>query len=120
MSLSPWLGGTWEVGSLGSVQFVIALLSDLGQIPPSPALCSVYICVENSWPLKILVSLLEKDALEPCCFPGHRLRSPDFEWLSVTFSKCLYLFVPPFPHLSSGNDRTLKGTACDRDSRRKS
>lgn len=117
MLLSPWLGGTWEAGSLNSGRSVIALLGDLGQVPPSRALCSVYICVENSWPLEILVSLLKKDALEPCCSPGHRGGVRNFERLPVTFSK-VYLLMPPSPHLSNGDERTLKGTRRERDSGR--
>lgn len=60
MLLSPWLGGTGEAGSPSSGQSIVALLGDLGQVLPPHALCSVYICVENSWPLEILVSLLRK------------------------------------------------------------
>ena len=89
-SLSPWLGGAWEAGSLSAAHSVIALPCDLGQVPPppTPALCSVYICVENSWPLESLGTLLKKDALGSCCAPGHSIPEGQIRRSTALTSLC--------------------------------
>lgn len=48
-------------------------LCDLGQPPDTPTPGRAYIWIENSWPFDILVTLLKTDALESCCFLGHRV-----------------------------------------------
>lgn len=91
--LARWrLGGREPRCSTFCHRFAVC---DLGQVPPppTPALCSVYICVENSWPLESLGTLLKKDALGSCCAPGHRGGVLHFQWLTVTLSRTLDLHL---------------------------